>query len=40
MSAEDLNAYKDNTFDGYLSCLCVHLTPNPENMIRESFRVL
>ncbi|EAR95123.1 UbiE/COQ5 methyltransferase (macronuclear) [Tetrahymena thermophila SB210] len=32
--------YQDDTFDCYISNLCLQLTSNPELMIKESYRVL
>ena len=39
-NGDDLINYNENTFDRYLSSLCLMLTGNPSDMINESYRVL
>ena len=39
-NAEDLSVYNNNTFDRYIASLCLNLTPNACNMIKESYRIL
>merc|ERR1740123_2116510 len=39
-NAEKLSVYADASFDRYISSLCLMLTGNAENMLRESYRVL
>eukprot|EP01084_Bolivina_argentea_P269511 458074_1 len=39
-NAEDLSIYNNNTFDRYIASLCLNLTPNAYNMIKESYRIL
>jgi len=39
-NAEDLQDIEDNSVDRYLSSLCMMITPNAENMLRECYRVL
>eukprot|EP01083_Nonionella_stella_P006008 17378_1 len=39
-NAEDLSQHKSNTFDGFISSLCLMLTAHPLNMLKEAYRVL
>merc|ERR1719242_1293947 len=39
-NAEDLSSHKDNSFDRYISSLCLMLTGNAMEMLKESYRIL
>lgn len=40
LNAEDLNSIGNESIDIYIASLVLHLTPNPEKLLKEAYRVL